>query len=237
MFSSSQQCTLSNIRPQTVQQQFNQAAAHHLLTHPVVCGVASDVSVSKGQESRNLMVMDMGQHIVQDYAMPLTLHQMMVPGLEDRARTFPHLSTARQLSPGTGIVAICSFSHPFIHPSIQSVIHPFIRSFIHPSTHLFICSFIRSFIHSFIRSFIWPKAQVLITLSASLKAADLAAGISIQHYKSNMMVSSTLRSLLGQHVPSHQVSLSPHGHIAFEASGASTVHSSVSHTTSCSLTE
>lgn len=46
------------------------------------------------------MVMDMGQHVVQDYAQPLTLHQVMVPGLEDRARTFPNLSTAKQLSPG-----------------------------------------------------------------------------------------------------------------------------------------
>ena len=46
------------------------------------------------------MVMDMGQHVVQDYAQPLTLHQILVPGLEDRARTFPGLSTAKQLSPG-----------------------------------------------------------------------------------------------------------------------------------------
>ena len=153
---------MSSISPQTVQQQFNQAAAHHLLTHPVVCGVASDVSVGKGQESRNLMVMDMGQHIVQDYAMPLTLHQMMVPGLEDRARTFPHLSTARQLSPGTGIVAICLFSRPFIHPSIHSFIHSsihpsahrFVHSFIHSLTHSLTHSFIHSLTHSFIHSFI-----------------------------------------------------------------------------------
>ena len=46
------------------------------------------------------MVMDMGQHVVQDYAQPLTLHQILVPGLEDRARAFPRLSTAKQLSPG-----------------------------------------------------------------------------------------------------------------------------------------
>ena len=73
-------------------------------------------------------------------------------------------------------------------------------------------------------------------LSASLNAADLAAGISIQHYQSMLMVSRTLRILLGQHVLSHQVSLSPHGHIAFEASDALTVHSPVSHTTSYNLT-
>ena len=46
------------------------------------------------------MVMDMGQHVVQDCPQPLTLHQVMVPGLEDRSQTFPNLATARQLSPG-----------------------------------------------------------------------------------------------------------------------------------------
>ncbi|DBA80596.1 TPA: hypothetical protein ACH3X1_007856 [Trebouxia sp. C0004] len=59
-----------------------------------------DDSARKGLESRSLMVMDMGQHVVQDYAQPLTLHQILVPGLEDRARTFPRLSTTKQLSPG-----------------------------------------------------------------------------------------------------------------------------------------
>jgi len=62
--------------------------------------VLTDESARKGLESRSLMVMDMGQHMVQDYAQPLTLHQILVPGLEDRARTFPRLSTAKQLSPG-----------------------------------------------------------------------------------------------------------------------------------------
>ncbi|KAL3145789.1 hypothetical protein ABBQ38_015166 [Trebouxia sp. C0009 RCD-2024] len=52
------------------------------------------------QDSHSLMVMDMGQHVVHDYDQPLTLHQIMVPGLEDRARSFPPLATARQLSPG-----------------------------------------------------------------------------------------------------------------------------------------
>ena len=46
------------------------------------------------------MVMDMGQHVVQDCAQPLTLHQVMVPGLENRSQMFPSLATARQLSPG-----------------------------------------------------------------------------------------------------------------------------------------
>ncbi len=89
--------------------------------------VPSGPSVQKGQESSSLMVMDMGQHVVQDYAQPLTLHQVMVPGLEDRARAFPRLSTARQLSPGTtgssslelpqtriAVVVVCD-THSFIH--------------------------------------------------------------------------------------------------------------------------
>lgn len=60
------------------------------------------------------MVMDMGQHVVHDYDQPLTLHQVMVPGLEDRARSFPALTTARQLSPGTTptphLAQICKFA-------------------------------------------------------------------------------------------------------------------------------
>ena len=59
------------------------------------------------------MVMDMGQHVVQDYAQPLTLHQVMVPGLEDRAHAFPPLSTARQLSPGNSHGRLCpGLSYP-----------------------------------------------------------------------------------------------------------------------------
>ena len=58
------------------------------------------------------MVIDMGQHVVQDYAQPLTLHQVMVPGLEDRARAFPRLSTARQLSPGA--LCSCFGMHPLV---------------------------------------------------------------------------------------------------------------------------
>ncbi len=67
------------------------------------------------------MVMDMGQHVVQDYAQPLTLHQIMVPGLEDRARTFPALSTAKQLSPGERCSFSCSISNK--HEPFQSVMN------------------------------------------------------------------------------------------------------------------
>ncbi len=66
------------------------------------------------------MVMVMGQHVVQDYAQPLTLHQIMVPGLEDRARTFPALSTAKQLSPGEHSSFASSISNK--HEPVQSVI-------------------------------------------------------------------------------------------------------------------
>lgn len=65
----------------------------------VDCGHAEGQQ-GKGVESRSLMVMDMGQHVLQDCPQPLTLHQVMVPGLEDRSQTFPALVTARQLSPG-----------------------------------------------------------------------------------------------------------------------------------------
>ena len=73
--------------------------SHFLVTrmHP---GDDTVASAQKGQESRSLMVMDMGQHVVPDCPQPLTLHQVMVPGLEDRSQTFPNLATARQLSPG-----------------------------------------------------------------------------------------------------------------------------------------
>ena len=64
-------------------------------------------------DPHSLMVMDMGQHVVQDYAQPLSLHQVMVPGLEDGALAFPPLCTARQLSPGSLTLHSCCKGH---HP-------------------------------------------------------------------------------------------------------------------------
>ena len=52
------------------------------------------------QDANGLALMAMGQHVVQDYPQPLALHQVLLPGLEDRARAFPPLSSARQLAPG-----------------------------------------------------------------------------------------------------------------------------------------
>jgi len=51
--------------------------------------VLTDDSAQKGLESRSLMVMDMGQHVVQDYAQPLTLHQILVPGWKIGLAPFP----------------------------------------------------------------------------------------------------------------------------------------------------
>ena len=69
--------------------------------HPLAHSLTVCAADPKGLGSHSLMVMDMGQHVVQDIAQPVTLHQILVPGLEDRARAFPPLSTTRQLSPGT----------------------------------------------------------------------------------------------------------------------------------------
>ena len=69
----------------------------------------ADGMLPKGQESRSLMVMDMGQHVVQDCAQPLTLHQVMMPGLENRSQMFPSLPIARQLSPGQRFIYVLFF--------------------------------------------------------------------------------------------------------------------------------
>ena len=44
--------------------------------------------------------MDMGTHVFHDLPEPKQLFQILVPGLEERARMLPKLSTAEQLSPG-----------------------------------------------------------------------------------------------------------------------------------------
>ena len=64
------------------------------------------------QEANGLVLMDMGQHVVQDYPQPLSLHQVLLPGLEDRARAFPPLSSAKQLAPGRVHYHLDSFPHP-----------------------------------------------------------------------------------------------------------------------------
>eukprot|EP00891_Asterochloris_glomerata_P003362 jgi/Astpho2/3362/Aster-04706 len=48
----------------------------------------------------SLIVMDMGMHVFHDLPEPKQLFQILVPGLEERARMLPKLSTAEQLSPG-----------------------------------------------------------------------------------------------------------------------------------------
>ena len=46
------------------------------------------------------MVMDMGTHVFKDLPEPKQLYQALAPGLEERARVVPPLSTSEQLSPG-----------------------------------------------------------------------------------------------------------------------------------------
>lgn len=75
--------------------------------HPPTHLLTVHAANPKSLEAHSLMVMDMGQHVVQDLAQPLTLHQVLVPGLEDRARAFPPVSTVQQLSPGI-LPGLCS---------------------------------------------------------------------------------------------------------------------------------
>lgn len=58
------------------------------------------LAVEIRQDGNGLVLVDMGQHVVQDYPQPLALHQVLLPGLGDRARAFPPLNSARQLAPG-----------------------------------------------------------------------------------------------------------------------------------------
>ena len=46
------------------------------------------------------MLIDMGDHVLKTWPEAVQLHQVLVPGLEDRARLFPALSTYEQTSPG-----------------------------------------------------------------------------------------------------------------------------------------
>ena len=48
----------------------------------------------------SLVVMDMGTHVFKDLPEPNQLYQVLAPGLEERARVVPPLSTSEQLSPG-----------------------------------------------------------------------------------------------------------------------------------------
>ena len=52
----------------------------------------------KGVE--NVIFMDMGQHAISDWLEPQLLHQVLVPGLEDRARLTPDLNTFEQITTG-----------------------------------------------------------------------------------------------------------------------------------------
>lgn len=53
-----------------------------------------------GSGEASLIVMDMGQHIIKHWPEPQLLHQVLVPGLEDRARLMPELATLEQVAAG-----------------------------------------------------------------------------------------------------------------------------------------
>ncbi len=46
------------------------------------------------------MVVDMGLHLLTGLPEAQQLHQVLVPGLQERARRLPPLQSAQQLSPG-----------------------------------------------------------------------------------------------------------------------------------------
>ena len=86
--------------------------AHRLLECPTP-GDKEDAGAA------SLIVMDMGMHVFHDLPEPKQLFQILVPGLEERARMLPKLSTAEQLSPGE---QLCGAAHVSTH-SVAVVKH------------------------------------------------------------------------------------------------------------------
>ena len=62
-------------------------------------------SEAKASGTESLIFMDMGQHAIKDWPEPQLLHQVLVPGLEDRARLTPELNTFEQISTGVCLSA------------------------------------------------------------------------------------------------------------------------------------
>ena len=48
----------------------------------------------------NVILMDMGQHAIKEWPEPQLLYQVLVPGLEDRARLAPEINTFEQITTG-----------------------------------------------------------------------------------------------------------------------------------------
>jgi len=59
---------------------------------------------AEGTES--LIFMDMGQHAIKDWPEPQLLYQVLIPGLEDRARLTPELNTFEQISTGGSALSV-----------------------------------------------------------------------------------------------------------------------------------
>ncbi|KAK9818038.1 hypothetical protein WJX72_006076 [[Myrmecia] bisecta] len=60
----------------------------------------SEAGDAEAAQQSSLMVMDMGTHVLKELEEPTQLHQILVPGLEERARMQPAISTVEQLAPG-----------------------------------------------------------------------------------------------------------------------------------------
>ena len=72
--------------------------------------------------SSQLVMMDMGQHAIQDLPEPKQLYQVLVPGLEDRARICPEIITFEQITTGASTSSALSMHllmspHNFVKPA------------------------------------------------------------------------------------------------------------------------
>ena len=58
-----------------------------------------DADMRKGG-TENVILMDMGQHAIKEWPEPQLLHQVLIPGLEDRARLASGINTFEQITTG-----------------------------------------------------------------------------------------------------------------------------------------
>ncbi len=70
-----------------------------------------DADIRKGG-TENVILMDMGQHAIREWPEPQLLHQVLIPGLEDRARLIPDINTFEQITTGGHLTAISQPASP-----------------------------------------------------------------------------------------------------------------------------
>ena len=74
------------------------------MTTPVGCARANTSAVLAGSEPDNtregVMVMDMGLHAIPTLVEPQQIIQILIPGVEERARHLPPLTSTSRLMPG-----------------------------------------------------------------------------------------------------------------------------------------